>query len=212
MYAVLQFPNLYCLNNWPKSHYIWKICEFNYLYWAIAITFCSLLIIFFDQKRDILTPKFPFYPILHCAAAAVRLLSGSGAALGDLVRALVSWTDTSYLLVKDTFRLPVPSAHLWFFCFIRTPLTLLNFSNKHDLSCLHPKQATRPVKTPWKKCVEKSESCQTVNCTTCLPLELWKQKPRHWQTPRAHFLSKDTSTGDFRDRLKQNHNLVLNNS
>ena len=163
----------------------------------------------FRSKKRYLDPKISFLSNPSLCSSSCSVALGSGAALGDLVRALVSWTDTSYLLVKDTFRLPVPSAHLWFFCFIRTPLTLLK---KHDLSCLHPKQATRPVKTPWKKCVEKSESCQTVNCTTCLPLELWKQKPRHWQTPRAHFLSKDTSTGDFRDRLKQNHNLVLNNS
>lgn len=157
MYAVSQFSNLYCLNNWPKSHYIWKICEFNYLYWAIAITFCSLLIIFFDQKRDILTQKFPFYPILHCAAAAALLLSDSGAALGDLVRALVSWTDTSYLLVKDTFKLPVPSAHLWFFASLEhlwpfwTSLTNMIYpvfilNKPQDLSKLHEKNVLRKVK------------------------------------------------------------------
>lgn len=143
--------------------------------------------------------------LLCCSPALVlHWVTWSGLWYLELTPSIFWWKTPS--LASCPFSTPLV------FCFIRTPLTLLNFSNKHDLSCLHPKQATRPVKTPWKKCVEKSESCQTVNCTTCLPLELWKQKPRHWQTPRAHFLSKDTSTGDFRDRLKQNHNLVLNNS
>ena len=166
----------------------------------------------FRSKKRYLDPKISFLsnPSLCSSSCSVALrlwccTGWPGQGSGILNWHLVSFGER-HLQASCPFSTPLV------FCFIRTPLTLLNFSNKHDLSCLHPKQATRPVKTPWKKCVEKSESCQTVNCTTCLPLELWKQKPRHWQTPRAHFLSKDTSTGDFRDRLKQNHNLVLNNS
>lgn len=74
----------------------------------------------------------------------------------DLILQIFS-TDTSYLVLKDTSRIPFTFQQTsGCFCFIRRPLAFSNSSNKHDLFRLAPKQTRRPVKTPgekmwWKK-------------------------------------------------------------
>lgn len=90
----------------------------------------------------------------------------------DLILQIFS-TDTSYLVLKDTSRIPFTFQQTsGCFCFIRRPLAFSNSSNKHDLFRLAPKQTRRPVKTPGEKMWwKKSENCQTVNCTTCLLLK-----------------------------------------
>lgn len=118
----------------------------------------------------------------------------------DLILQIFS-TDTSYLVLKDTSRIPSPFSRpldvfasledLWSF---QTPQTNMIYSvllqNKpEDLS-----------KLLEKKCGEKkSENCQTVQHVCC-----WNHRNtlRHWQTHSVHFLSEDTNNHNMRDYLK----------
>lgn len=118
----------------------------------------------------------------------------------DLILQIFS-TDTSYLVLKDTSRIPSPFSRpldvfasledLWPF---QTPQTNRIYSvllqNKpEDLS-----------KLLEKKCGEKkSENCQTVQHVCC-----WNHRNtlRHWQTHSVHFLSEDTNNHNMRDYLK----------
>ena len=160
MYAVLQFPNLYCLNNWPKSHYIWKICEFNNLYWAIAITFWSLdPDNIFRSKKRYLDPKISFLsnPSLCSSSScsvALRLwccTGWPGQGSGILNWHLLSFGER-HLQASCPFSTPLvffaSLEHLWPFWTSLTnmiyPVFILN--KPQDLSKLHEKNVLRKVK------------------------------------------------------------------